>query len=182
MDLWPEEIESLIRSLRGVTAEPFTVNLWVTDFDPGGETLQRVEYDRQMARLKPFYDELGVSLPEFKPVELPTFDVQIEALLDARPPVFSFVFGVPSPRILQTCRERGILTLGTATTVLEALALEAAGVDGIVVSGAEAGGHRTSFCARRRNLSPVPLPSYNWLRLRSRFPSWLQAGLLRDVE
>jgi nitronate monooxygenase len=43
------------------------------------------------------------------------------------------------------CRELGILTVGTATTVREAVTLEADGVDAIVAQGAEAGGHRGTF-------------------------------------
>ena len=66
-------------------------------------------------------------------------------LLDARVPVFSFIFGIPPTEILDECRARAIVTIGTATTVDEAAALDAAGVDAIVASGFEAGGHRGSF-------------------------------------
>jgi nitronate monooxygenase len=55
------------------------------------------------------------------------------------------VFGIPEARVLDRCRELGILTLGAATTVDEATALEKAGVDAVVASGFEAGGHRISF-------------------------------------
>jgi nitronate monooxygenase len=55
------------------------------------------------------------------------------------------VFGVPSDDILERCRQRGIRTAGTATTVEEAIALDQAGVDVIVATGFEAGGHRVSF-------------------------------------
>ena len=67
------------------------------------------------------------------------------ALIEARPPIFSFIFGVPAPAILDRCRSLGIRTVGTATTVDEARALDAAGVDAIVATGLEAGGHRPSF-------------------------------------
>ena len=40
---------------------------------------------------------------------------------------------------------KGIVTIGTATTPDEAAALQEAGVDAIVASGFEAGGHRGSF-------------------------------------
>jgi nitronate monooxygenase len=63
-------------------------------------------------------------------------------VLEERPAVFSFTFGIiePSP-----FREAGITTFGTATTVDEAVALQEAGVDVVVAQGAEAGGHRGSF-------------------------------------
>ena len=66
-------------------------------------------------------------------------------LLDAKVPVFSFIFGIPPSEILEECRAKGIATIGTATTPDEAAALEEAGVDAIVASGFEAGGHRGSF-------------------------------------
>ncbi len=53
----------------------------------------------------------------------------------------------PRRRLLAAFRERGIVTIGTATTPDEAAALDQAGVDAIVASGAEAGGHRGAFLA-----------------------------------
>ena len=66
----------------------------------------------------------------------------LEVVLEERPAVFSFTFGIVDPAPLQAA---GIAVLGTATTAEEAGALEAAGVDGIVAQGAEAGGHRGTF-------------------------------------
>ena len=66
----------------------------------------------------------------------------LEVVLEERPRVFSFAFGIVDPAPL---REAGIVTLGTATTAEEAQALERAGVDAVVAQGAEAGGHRGSF-------------------------------------
>jgi nitronate monooxygenase len=57
------------------------------------------------------------------------------------------MFGIPSPAILEQCRKLGIATIGAATTLDEAIALEAAEVDLIIASGFEAGGHRPSFLA-----------------------------------
>jgi nitronate monooxygenase len=66
----------------------------------------------------------------------------LQVVLDERPPMFSFTFGLVDPAPLQ---ERGIEVLGTATSVEEADRLREAGVDGVVAQGAEAGGHRGSF-------------------------------------
>jgi nitronate monooxygenase len=66
-------------------------------------------------------------------------------LLDAKVPVFSFIFGIPPREILEECRAKRIVTIGTATTPEEGAALQEAGVDAIVASGFEAGGHRGSF-------------------------------------
>ena len=47
--------------------------------------------------------------------------------------------------MIDRAHDRGIRSIGTATTVAEAVALDEAGVDAIVASGAEAAGHRVSF-------------------------------------
>jgi nitronate monooxygenase len=66
-------------------------------------------------------------------------------LLESDVPVFSFIFGIPPREILEECRAKGVVTIGTATTPDEAVELEQTGVDAIVASGFEAGGHRGSF-------------------------------------
>lgn len=67
---------------------------------------------------------------------------QLEVVLEERPAVFSFTFGLVEPEPL---RAAGIAVLGTATTAEEAGYLAAAGVDAVVAQGAEAGGHRGTF-------------------------------------
>jgi len=76
---------------------------------------------------------------------IPAFDTQLDAVLDAAPAVVSFVYGVPSPEVVDRAHRRGAHVIATATTVAEARALDEAGVDAIVASGAEAAGHRVSF-------------------------------------
>ncbi len=66
-------------------------------------------------------------------------------LLEERVPIFSFTFGIPPREMLDACRKASIATMGTATTVAEARALEDAGVDYVCAQGAEAGGHRGTF-------------------------------------
>ncbi|QSQ13149.1 NAD(P)H-dependent flavin oxidoreductase [Myxococcus landrumensis] len=138
-------IEATIRELRGLTSRPFSINLWVPlegerELRPSPE-----EFQASVERLKPWFDELGVPLPAYPAAFAPDYEEQVEAVLAMRPAVFSFIFGVPSARILEACRARGIITVGTATHVAEGLALDQAGVDLIVASGSEAGGHRACF-------------------------------------
>lgn len=66
------------------------------------------------------------------------FEDQVQVVLDVKPAVFSFVFGIPSADILEECRRGGIVTVGGATTMDEAIALEAAGVDVVIAAGGEA--------------------------------------------
>ncbi|HVL62666.1 MAG TPA: nitronate monooxygenase, partial [Microbacterium sp.] len=76
---------------------------------------------------------------------LPGIRDQLAAVLEAAPAVLSVVFGVPDAWLVAAARKRGIRLVGTATSVAEARALEEAGVDAIVATGAEAAGHRVSF-------------------------------------
>ncbi len=142
-----DRIGRVADEIRALTPAPFALNLWVSDHDAGGLHLSHEDFERAWRVFEPYFRELGVDKPEPPTHYHPAFDEQIEALLEARPPVFSFVFGVPSARILSECRRREIATLGAATSIAEALALEAAGVDAIVATGFEAGGHRPSFLA-----------------------------------
>jgi nitronate monooxygenase len=66
----------------------------------------------------------------------------LAVVLEERPAVFSFTFGIVDPAPLH---DAGIEVWGTATSVDEADVLRAAGVDVVVAQGAEAGGHRGSF-------------------------------------
>ncbi len=143
--LAPQQIRDLDASIRARTRQPYALNLWVSNSDPGGDALSAQHFEAGIARFRPYYDELGIAPPPAPHRYGESFDEQIEALLDARPPVFSFVFGIPSADILEQCRRRGIVTIGTVTTIDEAVAMDDAGVDAIVATGFEAGGHRVSF-------------------------------------
>ncbi|HEX4140261.1 MAG TPA: nitronate monooxygenase [Candidatus Methylacidiphilales bacterium] len=148
-ELAPEEILKTAAEIRKLTEKPFGLNLWVSTFDPGGEVLSQETYDRVVKILAPFYRALGETPPP-RPAGTPrNFNEQVAAVLEARPAVFSFVFGIPPAEILHACREKGMVTAGGAATVDEAVALDQTGVDLIVASGFEAGGHRTSFLPSR---------------------------------
>lgn len=146
--LAPEDIAAVASQIRARTAQPFALNLWVSDHDPDGLTLTQESLDRAFAPLAPYFRELGVDKPALPARITHRFDDQVAALIDAAPPAFSFVFGVPAPAILAACKARGIVTIGAATSLAEARALDDAGVDVIVATGAEAGGHRPAFLAR----------------------------------
>ena len=143
----PEDLADLPRRLSDATDAPFALNLWVSDHDPGGEHPSAEQFERYYPIFAPYYAELGLPAPVLPERFYHRFEDQVEALLEARPPVFSFVFGIPERRILEECRRLGIVTVGAATTLAEAEALDAAGVDLIVATGLEAGGHRVSFLA-----------------------------------
>lgn len=141
----PSRITALIAEIRALTSSPFAINLWVSTDDEGAERVTRADYDAALQPLMPFFTTLGTEPPAFPLRGWERFDAQVRALLDARPPVFSFIFGIPPADVLQECTRRGIVTIGTATTPEEAIAIERAGVDVLVATGFEAGGHRASF-------------------------------------
>jgi nitronate monooxygenase len=144
-NLQPDGIGALVAELRSQTAKPFALNLWISDHDPGGISLTPQEYERYLRVFLPYFAELGIETPEMPASYTPRYEELVDAVLEARPPAFSFVFGIPSVKVLEACRSRGMVTIGAATTVAEAVALEEAAVDLIVVTGMEAGGHRPSF-------------------------------------
>jgi nitronate monooxygenase len=131
--------------IRARTRRNFALNLWIPLGDSDDPHMTDAQWNAAVELLRPYFEELGVPLPA-RPIRFgPIYQEQVETLLELRPPVFSFVFGVPSAGVLDRCRGAGIATLGTATTAAEAKSLEDAGVDMVVASGLEAGGHRVSF-------------------------------------
>ena len=70
---------------------------------------------------------------------------KIEVLLDVRPEVASFTFGLPSKDECGRLRDAGVVTVGTVTSAREADAAVACGVDAVAVQGPAAGGHRGTF-------------------------------------
>jgi len=145
LSLEPNAIGEVIAEIRSLTSKPFAINLWVSMEDPGARTSDAAAFSRALSRLAPHIEGLGDRLPVFAPHRPTRFEHQARALLDANVPAFSFIFGIPPKEIMDEARRRGIVTLGTATTADEAIALEQAGVDIVVASGFEAGGHRGSF-------------------------------------
>ncbi|MGW3118937.1 nitronate monooxygenase [Streptomyces sp. NPDC001107] len=127
-----------IKQLRGITNRPFGVNLFMPQpeyADPGAVEI----YAHQLAGEAAWYEtELGD--PDSGRDD--AYDSKLAVLLDNPVPVVSFHFGVPSREILDSLRRAGTFTLVTATTPEEALAVERAGADAVIVQGVEAGGHQ----------------------------------------
>jgi nitronate monooxygenase len=148
----PEEIAAAIRRIRSLTDRPFNINL----FAGGYETHSKIDPRPMLEIVREAHAELGLPPPELPPIPRDPFDEQLEAVLEERPPVFSFTFGIPSSAQIAALKKRGIAIGGSATTVEEAHRLAQAGVDAIVAQGAEAGAHRGSFAAPFAD-SMVPL-------------------------
>jgi nitronate monooxygenase len=122
------ELEERIAALRRLTSRPFGVNLFV----PGHPSDPAVyaDYAREVGE--------GAGTPRFEDDD---WDAKLELVERARPDVVSFTFGCPSPDELARVGEAWV----TVTSPAEAEHALAAGADGLVVQGGEAGGHRGSF-------------------------------------
>ena len=140
-----DRIRATGAALRARTSNPFALNLWLPIPGEVEPVPTSAEFARYVEPLRPYFAELGLPVPEMPERYLPDLDEQIAATLELRPAVLSVVYGLPAPALIAAAHDAGIVVLGTATTVAEATALQSAGVDAIVASGAEAGGHRVSF-------------------------------------
>jgi nitronate monooxygenase len=143
--LAPNAIKEAIAQIRSLTSKSFAINLWVSMEDEGARTSDEGAFNRSLALVRHHLAALGKSQPAYTPYVPMRFEDQARVLVDANVPVFSFIYGIPSREILDECRKKHIVTIGTATTPDEASKLQEAGVDAIVASGFEAGGHRGSF-------------------------------------
>lgn len=102
---------------------------------------------RWLHTLQPYFQAHGIdpaSLPA-GPGRQPFSPEMADVLLDFRPEVVSFHFGLPAPALLARVRAWGARILASATTVDEGLWLQAQGVDAVIAQGLEAGGHRGHF-------------------------------------
>ncbi|MER2121227.1 MAG: nitronate monooxygenase [Solibacillus sp.] len=134
------ETKQFIQDVKALTAKTFSVNLFVPEHSKADPQL--LQHAREA--LQPICDELNVNIPAV----IPTSDVfqdQVQAILEEDVMIVSFTFGLPDNETLSTLKQKGVYLIGTATSVEEAIAVEHAGLDAVVVQGKEAGGHRGSF-------------------------------------
>lgn len=135
---------AMIEEVRSRTERAFNVNLFV-------HQTPQPDADREAAWLKllaPSYREFDAEPPRTLHVIYRSFaddPDMLTMLLDLAPPVVSFHFGLPPSDVLGALRARGICLLATATSLDEARAIKAAGLDAVVAQGIEAGGHRGVF-------------------------------------
>ncbi len=139
--LTPEAIAVEVGRVRALTDRPFNVNLFAGGYEEGVD----VDPGPMLALLAGIHEAFGLPAPVLPSPTSDPFPDQFRAVLDARPAVFSFTFGIPDADSLARLRREGIVVVGTATSLHEARLLADAGVDGVVAQGSEAGGHRGSF-------------------------------------
>lgn len=146
-----EALADEIERVRGLltAGAPFGVNLFTPVAGPG-DPMQIAGYAQ---RLAPLADAAGVALgdPRFDDDD---FERKLQVLRVHRPPVVTFAFGRPEPGLTAELQAAGIAVWVTVTTLEEAQLAAEGGADGLVVQGAEAGGHRGGFAD---DAAPLPL-------------------------
>lgn len=135
-----DETRAFIQDVKKGTNKPFAVNLFIQE-QPHIDT--NVLQHARMA-LQPIYEQLAIPAVQTV-ISDELYTGQLQAVIDEQVPICSFTFGIPTAVDIKRLKDAGIFTIGTATTLQEALAVEAAGLDAVVAQGKEAGGHRGSF-------------------------------------
>ncbi|MDF1678415.1 MAG: nitronate monooxygenase [Legionellaceae bacterium] len=139
----PDAIKEAIKKTRKLTDKPFAVNLFIPEKNsvlPAASAMHAAIQSLQQACV-----DIDVVTEPVEPPFAENFDEQMHVLLEEKVAVFSFTFGLLSPDWITALKHNKTYLIGTATTVSEARALIATGVDAIVLQGLEAGGHRGSF-------------------------------------
>jgi nitronate monooxygenase len=140
----PEQASGTIGQTRNLTNGPFNVNVFC-------HTPAKRNPEREAAwldYLSPYFRELGEEPPSRLELPYKSFqedDEMLAVLLESKPAVVSFHFGLPHPRQIGALKDAGIFLLATATSLDEAQQISEARLDGIIAQGIEAGGHRGIF-------------------------------------
>ncbi|WPU66744.1 NAD(P)H-dependent flavin oxidoreductase [Peredibacter starrii] len=142
-NLSSDQIRSEVARIRAATDKPFNLNFFC-HHPPGNNPEQEVNWKK---RLADYYQEFAIDLNQTIPVPpRKAFDEEMCRLVEEiKPAVVSFHFGLPHEDLVKRVKAIGAKVLSSATTLPEALWLEAHGCDAIIAQGFEAGGHRGIF-------------------------------------
>jgi nitronate monooxygenase len=176
----PEQITSDIKKVRALTEKPFNVNLFAGGYAPESE----VDAAPMLALLAEIHEALHLPPPALPAWPRNPFAEQLQAVLEARPAVFSFTLGIPEPQAIARLKAAGIAIFGTATTVEEGKMLQASGVTAIVAQGSEAGSHRGTFAGPFESAMVPTLELVQTLRAAVSTPIIASGGLMdgRDIQ
>jgi nitronate monooxygenase len=138
-----EQARTELARIRQGTSKPINVNFFChlpPPLDPARDAAWR-------RRLSAYYVELGLDpdAPPPRAVRAPFDEAMCDVMLEYRPEIISFHFGLPDASLLTRVKATGAKILSSATSVAEARWLEERGCDAIVAQGFEAGGHRGMF-------------------------------------
>ena len=140
--LKPDAFVASARRFREQTSGPLNLNFFcheVVPRDPKREELWQDELGK-------YYAEHAVTTDYPTDVTLFALDAaMVDAITDVKPAIVSCHFGLPAKPLIDRVRTSGAKLIATATTLKEALYLEAQGCDAVIAQGFEAGGHQGVF-------------------------------------
>ncbi len=141
--LSPEKTKELIRQTKALTNKPFAVNLFAHEIpDIDKETALQMQSFLADFALK---NHLNAEQADINTLRFYSYKEQIQVLLDEAIPIVSFTFGILNEDSIQRLKHKGVVLIGTATSVKEARLLAKKNIDIITAQGIEAGGHRGTF-------------------------------------
>ncbi|MCR8915713.1 NAD(P)H-dependent flavin oxidoreductase [Marinobacter panjinensis] len=178
----PQAARAMIADTRALTDRSFNVNVFC--HRPAISDIQR---ERQwLGYLAPFFEEFDAEPPSSLREIYQTFSSDSEmlkTLVDERPAVVSFHFGLPPQGHIEALKKAGVFLIATATTVEEGARIKAAGIDAIVAQGLEAGGHRGMFNPELGDPGILTLELVQALKARVDLPVIAAGGIMdgRDI-
>lgn len=173
----PAQARALIEQTRALTSQPFNLNLFChrpAQADAAREAAW-------LAWLRPLFAEFAAEPPAALREIYPSFladPSMLELLLEQRPAVVSFHFGLPPQVWIDALKAAGICLLACVTSAREARLAEAAGVDALVAQGIEAGGHRGVFEPALGDAAMGTLALVRVLVQQSRLPIIAAGGIM----
>ncbi len=135
-----EEMRNEIKKIRGLTAAPFGVNVFV----PGENKADEQELVSYKAELAEEAKRFGITL-EAEKWDDDEWEEKLAVLREEKIPVVSFTFGCPSREVMESLQAHGSFIIVTVTSKDEAIQAVQEGADALCVQGMEAGGHRSVF-------------------------------------
>jgi nitronate monooxygenase len=139
-----ESAARVIATTRALTNRAIHVNVFCHRKANANARIERA----WLARLAPEFERYGAR-PPAQLTEIYTSFLDdpgmLRLLLEVRPHVLSFHFGLPERQVIEAMRQAGILLIATATNPVEAKIIADAGLDAVIAQGYEAGGHRGMF-------------------------------------
>ncbi|NNH41961.1 nitronate monooxygenase family protein [Rhizobium laguerreae] len=138
-----EGLRQALTEIRTATKSPVNVNFFSHVPPPGDPAAQM----RWRALLAPYFVEVGLdpAAPIAAAGRAPFDSSFCTVVEELKPEVVSFHFGLPEKALVRRVKATGARIISSATTVAEAVWLEANGVDAVIAMGFEAGGHRGNF-------------------------------------
>ena len=132
----PDAMAAEVREVAARTSA-FGVNL----FAPPVVPVDQAAYVAYRQVLLPLAERYQVDLPAEPGEDDDHWQAKVDVLVDLAPPVVSFTFGIPDSPVVDVLRRAGCLLVQTVTSAGEARQAAEAGMDGLAVQSADAGGH-----------------------------------------